>query len=116
MIDDAAYEEATRLIMEDENVDVGFIACVPLTPALQTILPGPGYREDVRRYDSVAMRMARLKKELRKPWIASVDGGTDYDPMARILEENGVPTFRTADRALRLFSRYCVERLKRSVD
>jgi hypothetical protein len=26
--------------------------------------------------------------------------------MARLLERNGVPTFRTADRALRLFNRW----------
>jgi hypothetical protein len=30
-----------------------------------------------------------------------VDAGGPYDPMAAMLEEAGIPTFRTADRALR---------------
>jgi 3-oxoacyl-ACP reductase-like protein len=39
-----------------------------------------------------------------------VDAGAIYDPMARALEEAGIPTFRTADRALRLLNVYCAER------
>jgi hypothetical protein len=33
-----------------------------------------------------------------------VDAGDVYDPMAALLDSGGVPTFRTADRALRLFN------------
>jgi hypothetical protein len=32
--------------------------------------------------------------------------------MARRLEEGGVPTFRTADRALRILDLFCAERLR----
>jgi hypothetical protein len=38
--------------------------------------------------------------ESRKPWVAVVDSGPLYDPLARALESRGVPTFRSADRAL----------------
>ncbi len=108
---DAAFEEAARLVMEDENVDVGLVGCVPLTPALQTLAPGDGHSEDVYREDSVATRLVRLADQVDKPWAAVVDGGALYDPMARLLEENGIPTFRTADRALRLFGRFCSAKL-----
>jgi acyl-CoA synthetase (NDP forming) len=111
MADDAAFEEAVRAVLEDENVDVGFVGCVPATPALQTLPPGPDHGEDLGRAESVATRLIRLFGELRKPWAVAVDGGPLYDPLVRRLEQGGVPTFRSADRALRMLSRYCRERL-----
>ena len=104
---DAPFEEAVRLVLEDDNVDVGLVGCVPLTGALQTLAPGDAHAEDIYSADSVAMRLVRLKNQVAKPWVAAVDGGPLYDPMARLLEENGIPTFRTSDRALRLFGRFC---------
>ena len=104
---DASFEEAVRLVLEDDNVDVGLVGCVPLTGELQTLAPGDAHAEDIYSEDSVAMRLVRLNQEVAKPWVAAVDGGPLYDPMARLLEENGIPTFRTSDRALRLFGRFC---------
>jgi hypothetical protein len=57
--------------------------------------------------------MARLRNEHSKAWVAVVDGGAIYDPMVRLLEEKGIPTFRTADNALKLFNIFCRERLKK---
>jgi acyl-CoA synthetase (NDP forming) len=111
ILDDEAFAEAARTVLEDAAVDVGVIGCVPLTGALNTLAAGQGHAEDVARDGSVADRLARLGAELPKAWVAVVDGGPPYDPMARLLEERGVPVFRTADRALRLFGRYCAWRL-----
>jgi hypothetical protein len=58
--------------------------------------------------------MVRLHRESVKAWVAVVDAGALYDPMAMLLERGGVPTFRTADRALRLFNIYCQTRLART--
>jgi acyl-CoA synthetase (NDP forming) len=116
MSEDAAYEEAIRWVMGDDNVDVGFVGCVPLTAALNTLPPGTDHPEDVYGADSIARRLINLKDESPKAWVAAVDGGRDYDAMATLLEENGVPTFRTADRALRLFARFCEARMKASAD
>ncbi len=107
MIGDAAFEEAVRLVLSDENVDVGFVGCVPLTPVLQTLAPSEPHEEDVFSEESIGMRLARLKREIGKPWVASVEGGAPYDPLVRLLERHGVPVFRSADRALRLLSRFC---------
>jgi acyl-CoA synthetase (NDP forming) len=111
---DAPYEEAVRTMMEDENVDVGLVSCVPLTGALHTLPPGELHNEDVGHEESIAWRLIRLKDEISKPWVAAVDGGSMFDPLAMLLEENGVPTFRTVERALRLFSRYCDARINRA--
>jgi hypothetical protein len=58
--------------------------------------------------------MARLKDEIEKPWVAVIDAGAIYDPMAGLLEANNIPVFRTADRAARIFNIYCAEQLSRA--
>ena len=98
---------AVRAVLDDPGVDVGVVGCVPLTPALATLAEGPGHDEDVTAHDSVAARLVRLHAESTKPWVAVVDAGPLYDPMAAMLERNGVPTFRSADRALRLLATFC---------
>jgi len=106
IVGDADYEEIVRLILADPGVEAGLVGCVPMTQALNTLEPGAGHPEDVRREDSIAHRLVRLMRATTKPWVAVVDAGRIYDAMARILEDGGVPTFRTADRALRLFNRW----------
>jgi acyl-CoA synthetase (NDP forming) len=112
MMDDEAFEEAVRTVMEDEGIDVGVVGCVPLTAALDTLVAGQNHREDVYRAGSIGMRLAKLSNETTKPWIAVIDAGRLYDPLANLLEEKGIPTFRTADEALRAFSVFCTETMK----
>ncbi len=107
MTGDSAYADTVLAVMEDENVDLGIVGCVPLTAALNTLPRGDGHPDDILREDSIVRRLIRLKAELAKPWVAVVDSGSLYDPMARCLEEGGIPTFRTADRALRLLNTFC---------
>jgi hypothetical protein len=52
----------------------------------------------------------RLRDETTKPWIAVVDVGALYDPLAERLLHGGIPTFRTADRALRLLNVFVEDR------
>jgi len=113
IMSDAPYEEAVRLVMADDSVDMGIIGCVPLTGALQTLSPHGAHRESVDHVDSIAWRLIRLKDDISKPWVAAVDGGAMFDRMARLLEENGVPTFRTVERALRILNIYCQTRHER---
>jgi acyl-CoA synthetase (NDP forming) len=109
---DEAFEAAVRGVLEAKNVDVGIVGCVPLTGALNTLAPDEDRGENVRDARSIAQRLARLQHDLPRPWVAVVDGGTLYDSMALLLEEHGVPTFRTADRALRMLERFCRWRLQ----
>ncbi len=115
ILGDEAFEEAVRAVLGDQGVDVGVVGCVPLTGELTTLAAGGGreedHDEDLEQPGSVAQRLACLRDETSKAWVAVVDGGPLYDPMARLLEKRGVVTFRTADRALRLFGRYCDWRL-----
>jgi acyl-CoA synthetase (NDP forming) len=107
MVGDAQYEAAVRLVLEDPGVDVGVVGCVPFTGALNTLPQSSRHAENVASQDSIASRLTRVWDETRKPWIAVVDAGTDYDAMANVLLAGGIPVFRTADRAIRLLGLYC---------
>jgi acyl-CoA synthetase (NDP forming) len=100
MADDEAYEECFGAILDDPGVDCGLVGIVPLTASLQSLESGPDYAGDLGREDGLAARYGRLMARIRKPWVAVVDSGSLFDPFARALEARGIPTFRSADRAL----------------
>lgn len=104
MADDEAYEECFRAILDDPEVDCGLAGIVPLTAALHSMASGPDYEGDLNRQDGIAVRYGRLMAGSTKPWVAVVDSGPLYDPLARALDSRGVPTFRSADRALAALS------------
>jgi acyl-CoA synthetase (NDP forming) len=111
IMDDEPFATAVRAVLDDSQVDVAIVGCVPLTGALDTLPPAADHGEDVRDARSIASRLAARFRESDKAWVAVVDGGAPFDAMAAQLEDEGVPTFRTADRALRVFEAYCASRL-----
>jgi acyl-CoA synthetase (NDP forming) len=114
MAGDAPYEDVVRAVLYASNIDAAIVGCVPLTPAMNTLPAGPGHREDLSQDDSFASRLVRLKAATIKPWVAVVDAGKVYDPLVALLEAHQVPTFREADRALRLFNVFCAAQLNRA--
>jgi acyl-CoA synthetase (NDP forming) len=112
ILGDQDFAEVARLILEDPATDLALVGCVPMTGALDTLARGEDHPDDVDREGSVASRLVRLFHASSKPWVAVVDAGRPYDRMAQRLEDGGVPTFRTADRALRLLGLWCAERLR----
>jgi hypothetical protein len=107
MLGDEGYDEIVRAILDDAEIDVAVVGVVPMTPALNTLAPAENHREDLRRPEAIAPRLARLKGEVEKAWVSVVDGGPLYDPLALELEKLGVPTFRTVDRAMRTLEAFC---------
>ena len=91
MADDEAYEECFRAILEDPGVDCGLAGIVPLTAALHSLDSGPDYAGDLGREDGLAARYGRLMAQTSKPWVAVVDSGPLFDPLARALESRGDP-------------------------
>jgi acyl-CoA synthetase (NDP forming) len=102
MAGDAAFAEIVRILLEEDGVDALVVGCVPMTAALTTLVAGTGHREDLAAIGSIVSRLARLRREHRKAWVAVVDAGGLYDGMAAALEAASIPTFRTADRAVRV--------------
>lgn len=110
MAGDAAYEDAVRTVMRSDGIDIGIVGCVPLTIALNTLAAGPGHDNDLAKADGVGLRLARLHDELDKAFVAVVDAGAIYDPLVSLLDRHGIPTFRTADTALRLLNVFVAAR------
>ena len=106
ILNDEGYEEAVRALLDDERIDAVVVGCVPLTGALST-LP-----EDLSHPGAIAVRLARLFHESSKPFVVAIDGGPLYDPVARFLEDRGVPVFRAMDRAVRALERWCGVRMR----
>jgi acyl-CoA synthetase (NDP forming) len=99
MGDDATYAEVAEAILASPSVDLGVLANVPFAPSMRT-LPTEGLSES----GSVASRLVELWTRTTKPWVAVVDAGARYDPLAHHLDAAGIPTFRTADAAMRALS------------
>jgi acyl-CoA synthetase (NDP forming) len=107
-MDDEGFVAAAAVVLADPGVDVGVVGCVPFTPSLNTLPAAAGHDEDLTRAGSLPRRLIDLWRSSDKAWVAIVDGGASYDPMAVLLEGAGVPTFRAADRALRVLGQYAI--------
>jgi acyl-CoA synthetase (NDP forming) len=107
MMGDREFTEVVEALLADEDVDLAVVGCVPLTGAWQSLPKSDRHREDLTSETSVVSRLGALWKATTKPWVAVVDSGRMYDPMAQALDGHGIPTFRSADRATRLAGVWC---------
>jgi acyl-CoA synthetase (NDP forming) len=110
MTGDAGYVQTLDTLLRDPGTDAVLVGCVPFSAAVQTLPAADSHPENLDDTSSVVAGFIRLKQTSDKPWVAVVDAGPLYDPMSRSLLAAGVPTFRTADRALRLLNVYCAAR------
>ncbi len=113
MADDAAYEAVVRAVLDDEAVDVGVIGVVPFSVEIETLEAAASHDEDVRASGGIAERLLGLWATSSKPWVAVVDAGPLYDPLVRILEDGGLPVFRTVDVAMQTLGRWYEARRRR---
>lgn len=109
MADDEANAEAVRAFLDDPAVDMVLCATVPLTPTMATLPEGPN---TFQCEGSLVGRLPAIVAKTRKPVAASVDSGILYDAYSRALEEKGIPTFRSADVAIRIFGLYAEGKLR----
>jgi acyl-CoA synthetase (NDP forming) len=114
ILGDRGFVAAAEAVLDDADVDVGVVSCVPLTPALQTLArdrAATGTGEDVEGNDAVVAGLMRLWGRTHKAWVVSVDGGPRYDAMVGLLQGAGIPVVRNADLAVDLLGRYVAARL-----
>jgi acyl-CoA synthetase (NDP forming) len=114
MAGDEIYDLSLRAILENEATDLALVSIVPLTWQMQSLPKGLGHNEDIMSKDSIAQRMIRIKNEYNKPFVVVVDSGKEYDPMVEMFEANGIPVFRTADRALRILRKLAFHMVSKS--
>jgi len=101
MADDNLFETCTQIMLEDPNVDVLFISIVPHTGTLHTA------KEEIEwDKENIASRIIRQAQSHKKPVVVSVNAGTMYNVLVDTLEEGGIPTFTTAERAMNCLNRF----------
>jgi len=81
------------------------LSMVPLSPSVNTLPAGKGHNEDFTK-DSFVTSSVEAARKAGKPVIFVVAAGEWYDPYCKYAMEQGLPTFRSADRAVRVYSDY----------
>jgi acyl-CoA synthetase (NDP forming) len=109
---DAVFADCVMAMLEDENVDCAIVSPVPMTPSMQTLVPGRFHEENVYHPNSIAMRLIDVFHKTDKPFVVNLDAGDIFKPMVDCLEQAGVPTFRRSDVAVKFLRKYINNRLK----
>ena len=109
---DAVFADCVLAMLEDENVDCAIVSPVPMTPSMQTLVPGRFHEENVYHPSSIAMRLIDVFHKTDKPFVVNLDAGDIFKPMMDCLEQAGVPTFRRSDIAVKFLRKYINNRLK----
>lgn len=110
--DDAVFAACVEAMLEDPNVDCAIVSPVPMTPSMQTLVPGRFHRENLYHPRSIVMRLIDVFHRTDKPFVVNVDAGDVFQPMVDCLEQAGVPTFRRSDIAVKFLRKYINNRLK----
>lgn len=114
MADDAIYAETTQAMLEDEAIDLVMVGIVPLSQAMATLAANDKPERLITSENSLAKLFPALFKTTTKPLIAVIDSGPLFDPLADAIESEGVPTFRSADLALKIVGRWTASKLKQT--
>lgn len=110
MGDDVLFEECIQICLEDHNVDSLLISMVPHTVALHTTPD-----EIKAEAENVANRILRQYHSHDKPIVVSILAGDMYSMLVNTLEEGGVPTFTTAERAMKSLDEFVSYRLRATI-
>jgi acyl-CoA synthetase (NDP forming) len=110
--DDTVFTECVWAMLKDENVDCAIVSPVPMTPSMQTLVPGRFHDENVYHPKSIVMRLIDIFHKTTKPFVVNIDAGDIFKPMVDCLEQAGVPTFRRSDIAVQFLRKYINNRLK----
>ena len=101
VLDASLFEQCMRILLEDDLVDHVLVSIIPHTVMLHTT------SEEIEQHrENVANRIVRQSKASDKPVVVSINAGNAYTTLVNTLENGGVPTFPTAQRAM-----YCLNRL-----
>ena len=112
MATDEIHVLILEALMDAENCDAVVFSTVPLSGCMQTLPAGVSEGDSIDSQSSLPNRLKAIGN-LRKPVVVVIDSGGLYDPMAMRIRELGIPTFRSADRAMAALGRYINYRLNR---
>lgn len=100
MATDKIFQECIDIVLQSDAVDAVFISIVPQSADILTT------DDEIARYEeNLASRIVHTVKKFRKPTVASINvvSGSDaiYNKFGQILDQGGIPTFLSANRAMK---------------
>ena len=104
--DDETFAGVVDAVLKDQNVDCAVVSPLPMSPAMQTLVPSKHHKEDLFKEGSIARRLVSIFNKTSKPMVISIDTGAIYQPMVDMMEAEGVPVFRHCDEAVRFLRKY----------
>jgi len=113
MANDEVYERSVMAMVDSDEVDVIVASCVPLTPMCNTLYSSGKHKEDITHIDSLGNRFIRCFKKSNKPIIFIIDSGNIYNPLAEMMEKEGLPVFRLSDIGISALRDYVAYKLRK---
>ncbi len=101
--DDAICEVVLTALNSDDFGGI-LLSMIPLTPQMNTFPASDKYRDDMEK--SFLKVVSTEMKKLQKPVVFCVASGALYDPYCDYAMSLGLPVFRSADRAVKVYADY----------
>lgn len=104
MAGDKEYIESIEAFLSSENIDAVMVSIIPCAGPLHTT------NSEIESYEkNIASELVRIVKKHNKPVIVSigVEPGDDlYSRLSRTLDSGGVPTFSSAEKAMKYLNAF----------
>lgn len=101
MTDDRLFAKIVDAILADPQVDCAFVAIVPHVETLKTT------EELCRDPDALGPLLVQVAAKHKKPLVLSVNAGSRYQGLVRVLEEGGLPVYQDIRSAMRALDSFC---------
>lgn len=101
---DAAIGGVVKAALASDEFSGAIVSMIPLTAMMNTLPKGGQYPDDLEK--SFLKGAAADAREARKPLVFCVGSGTRYEPYCDYAQGLGIPVFRSADRAVRMYARF----------
>ncbi len=104
MAGDKEYIDSVEVLLSSDNIDAVMVSIIPCAGPLHTT------NDEIATYEkNIASELVRIVKKYKKPVIVSigVEPGDDlYSSLSRILDSGGVPTFSSAEKAMKYLNAF----------
>jgi len=104
MATDGAIGGVIKAALASGEFSGAVVSMVPLTPAMNTMPKAASWPDDFAK--SFLKDAAQAARDARKPLLFCVAAGTKYEPYCAYAQELGLPVFRSADRAVKVYGKY----------
>ncbi|OGR44326.1 MAG: hypothetical protein A2X35_02560 [Elusimicrobia bacterium GWA2_61_42] len=104
MAPDAAIGGVIKAALASDEFSGAVVSMVPLTAAMNTLPKGGAWPDDLEK--SFLKDAAKAARAAGKPLIFCVACGTLYEPYCAYAQKLGLPVFRSADRAVKIYAKY----------